>query len=280
MPFLCFCSQFVMSNTTDLHDQSSCVIVIDIWWHCGHTCWSVIHCFVCTHHFASEINKQIFQMYSFPNRGSSTIPRSTRSLLNHYQQPNQVDLPIYDNSNVFHSTAKHEFDPNGESIIQATLLPQNGSNWVRDETHFDGRPFRGNSAYQACLGPGSPNTSLSSHTDLLRTDSGNSSLSNTDSLSNTSTESHGSSFHSTSLDHNFSEDFSIFQDEDDLIRVNIYVPETQCEVSIIDKQKYLGNVNGWFTNLICIVWHCLSSATVHLASENNSHRTQSRPPSW
>ena len=163
---------------------------------------------------------------------AGAIHRPTRNLFSHHQQPNQSDLPIYDKPNTLFSTTKHGYGPTSGPIVQTAFSPQYGSNWVRDEAQYENRPSRGTSAYQACLSKGSPNTSHISHTDLLRTDSGNSSLSTTDSLSSTSTESHGSSFHSTSLDHNFSEDLSAFEEEDDLIQVNVYVPETQCEVSI------------------------------------------------
>lgn len=69
------------------------------------------------------------------------------------------------------------------------------------------------------------------HVDLLRTDSGNSSLSNIDSVSNSSTTSQAYSLHSTSFEPNTGEDFCC--QPDDIILVNVYIPELQSEVSFV-----------------------------------------------
>lgn len=78
------------------------------------------------------------------------------------------------------------------------------------------------------------------HVDLQRTDSGNSSLSpsasTSDSLSHSSSNDGTGSFNSTSLDHAFSssaEECIEEEDEDNegLIHISVYVPETQREVS-------------------------------------------------
>ena len=104
--------------------------------------------------------------------------------------------------------------PLGGLVSQSALQShQYDVGWLKEGQH-ERKSAREPNSYLASLGQSSPNTSLSSHNDLLRTDSGNSSLSTVDSLSSTSTESHGSSFQATSLDHNFSEDFSTFEEEE------------------------------------------------------------------
>lgn len=84
-------------------------------------------------------------------------------------------------------------------------------------------------------------TSTSHHVDLQRTDSGNSSLSPSasDSLSHSSSNDGTGSFNSTSLDHAFSSSAEECIEEEEegieneeLIHVSVYVPETQREVRV------------------------------------------------
>lgn len=170
-------------------------------------------------------------MNSFPNRGgtSGLSRRPIRNFLGQYQVPGRLDLQKQDKASNSLQAIKPELEF-GYPLDSSTVQSHYGAGWTRAEAKLEGKSARGPVVYQAGLGASSPNTSLNSHNDLLRTDSGNSSLSNADSLSNTSSnESHSSSFQSIAYEHNFGEDFIIFEEED-FIHVNVYVPETQSEV--------------------------------------------------
>ncbi len=162
---------------------------------------------------------------SFPRRSGSAKHRPTRSLLNIRQQL------LHNKShslNLDPSVSPHiDFDLELGRQTQTAQQSHYGSPWTRDGGSAEGRG--GPSIYLASIGQSSPNTSLNStHTDLLRTDSGNSSLSTADSLSSTSIESH-----CASLSHNYIEEYDVNFADEYSIKVNIYVPETQAEVCIV-----------------------------------------------
>ena len=180
------------------------------------------------------------QLNSFSIRRGATAHRPTRT-------PRQFNPPVLGKVKVppqhFKSKIYFEDIEDSDSELRQCSLTSVQSPSVRTqydigctrkvehEDKFDS--LTDTDASLTCLGQNcliTTSLSLSStHNDLLRTDSGNSSLSTTDSLSNASTESHNSNFHSTLLNHIFNEDFSPFE-KDDFIRVNIYVPESQSEV--------------------------------------------------
>lgn len=174
----------------------------------------------------------MFQLTSFPNRDGGTIRGPTKNLFSKYEQkgskqnflPEKLSPALTEGRPEFASLS---YGPSNEQYFGGQV-----ANWSGDKDQYKGQP-NGSIFLVSCLGPvaDSSETSQNNHNDLLRTDSGNSSLSTTDSLSDsTSTGSRGSSFISTSLDHNFSEDASGLEEEEEPIRVNVYVPETQCEV--------------------------------------------------
>lgn len=74
------------------------------------------------------------------------------------------------------------------------------------------------------------------HTELIRTDSGNSSLNTIDSISNHSSRSITSSINDGSCPYYGSD---VSNSDDDSLLINVFVPETQSEVKFFCKNKIL-----------------------------------------